>query len=97
DAQALRLMQGVPARMPDRCRYGAHEDRGAGGAGCARSPVWARPFRRLSTALCPVRFAPAMVAQSARPDSGAGVAVGTRRGLQRSTQPAALAPAIPRA
>ena len=30
--EALRLLQGVPPRMPDRRRHGAHEDRGAGGA-----------------------------------------------------------------
>ena len=32
DAEALRLLQGVPPRMPDRRRHGADEDRGAGGA-----------------------------------------------------------------
>ena len=32
DAEALRLLQGLPARMPDRRRHGADEDRGAGGA-----------------------------------------------------------------
>ena len=32
DAEALRVVQGLPARMPDRRRHGAHEDRGAGGA-----------------------------------------------------------------
>ena len=29
---AVRLLQGVPARMPDRRRHGEDEDRGAGGA-----------------------------------------------------------------
>ena len=29
DDEALRLLQGLPARMPDRRRHGAHEDRGA--------------------------------------------------------------------
>ncbi len=32
DAEAVRLVQGLPARMPDRRRHGAHEDRGAGRA-----------------------------------------------------------------
>ena len=32
DAEALRVVQGLPPRMPDRRRHGAHEDRGAGGA-----------------------------------------------------------------
>ena len=32
DAEALRFLQGVPPRMPDRRRHGAHEDRGSRGA-----------------------------------------------------------------
>ncbi len=32
DDEAVRLLQGLPARMPDRRRHGAHEDRGAGRA-----------------------------------------------------------------
>ena len=52
DAEALRLLQGLPARMPDRRRHGAHEDRGAGGARGQARPVAARPAGRLSAALC---------------------------------------------
>ena len=37
DAEALRLLQGVPPRMPDRRRHGAHEDRSAAGAGGEKS------------------------------------------------------------
>ena len=54
DAQALRLLQGLPARMPDRRRHGAHEDRGAGGARRQARPLAARPAGRLSAALCAV-------------------------------------------
>ena len=34
--EALRLVQGLPPRMPDRRRHGPHEDRGAG---CTRGEV----------------------------------------------------------
>ena len=51
DAEALRLLQGMPARMPDRRRHGAHEDRSAAGAGGKIRPVAARPAGRLSAAL----------------------------------------------
>ena len=40
----VRLLQGVPARMPDRRRYGEDEDRGAGGA---RATAW-RDVARLA-------------------------------------------------
>ncbi len=55
DAEALRVLQGLPARMPDRRRHGAHEDRGAGGARRETRPVAARPAGRLSAALRAVR------------------------------------------
>ena len=51
DAQTLRLLQGLPARMSDRRRHGAHEDRGAGRARRQARPFAARPARRLSAAL----------------------------------------------
>ena len=37
NVEAVRLVQGVPARMPDRRRHGAHEDRGAGRAARAKA------------------------------------------------------------
>ena len=52
DAEALRLLQGLPARMPDRRRHGAHEDRGAGRARREARAVAARPAGRLPAALC---------------------------------------------
>ena len=54
DAEALRLLQGLPARMPDRRRHGAHEDRGAGRARRQARPLAARPAGRLPAALCAV-------------------------------------------
>ena len=51
DAEALRLVQGVPARMPDRRRHGAHEDRGVAHAERKIRHVAARPPGRLSAAL----------------------------------------------
>ena len=51
DAEALRLLQGLPARMPDRRRHGAHEDRGAGGARGEARALAARPAGRISAAL----------------------------------------------
>ena len=52
DAEALRLLQGLPARVPDRRRHGTHEDRGPGRArrrSTASSPH--EPPRRLPAAL----------------------------------------------
>ena len=51
-AETLRLLQGLPPRMPDRRRHGQDEDRGAGGAGGQTWPFAARPAGRLSAALC---------------------------------------------
>ena len=64
DDEALRLVQGLPPRMPDRRRHGAHEDRGAprsssspcrrrsdipGGSPCTtRRASVSRPSRRRS-------------------------------------------------
>ena len=50
DDEAMRVLQGVPARMPDRRRHGAHEDRGAGGArekisDCRCATGWSAIFR----------------------------------------------------
>ena len=70
DAEALRLLQGLPARMPDRRRHGAHEDRGAGRARGEVRAVAARPAGRLSAALCAVCGADAVAAELARHDAG---------------------------
>ena len=69
--EALRLLQGVPARMPDRRRHGAHEDRGAGRARREARALAARPAGRLAAALCADRGAAAVAVQSARPHAAA--------------------------
>ena len=74
DAEALRLLQGLPARMPDRRRHGAHEDRGAGGAHREARAFAARPAGRLSAALRAVGGAASGAVQPARQDAGAGAA-----------------------
>ena len=64
DAEALRLLQGLPPRMPDRRRHGQDEDRGAGRT---RGKAWAfaaRPAGRLSAALCRSGVAPRPARQS---------------------------------
>ena len=64
--EALRVVQGLPARMPDRRRHGAHEDRGAGGARQETRPLVARPAGRLSAALRALRGAASRGCSTAR-------------------------------
>ena len=69
DAEALRLLQGLPARMPDRRRHGAHEDRSAARRGrkntaCRCTTGWSaicratRLMRRgcLGSSICATSF-----------------------------------------
>ena len=72
DAEALRLLQGLPARMPDRRRHGAHEDRGFARAEGKIRPVAARPAGRLSAALCASAAKLSVAAEFARRVPGAG-------------------------
>ena len=58
DHEAVRLLQGLPARMPDRRRHGEDEDRGAGRRQQAPRPLPARPADRLPAALRALRRAP---------------------------------------
>ena len=58
DHEAVRLLQGLPARVPDRRRHGQDEDRGAGRRQQAPRAVAARPAGRLPAALCALRRAP---------------------------------------
>ena len=55
DDEAVRLVQGLPARVPHRRRHGEDEDRGAGRRQQAPRPVAARPPRRLPAALRALR------------------------------------------
>ncbi len=50
--EALRVLQGLPPRMPDRRRHGQDEDRGLGCAGGEPRAFAARPSGRLSPPLC---------------------------------------------
>src|SRR5580692_9266093 len=81
----------MPARMPDRRRHGAHEDRGAGRAGEEIRALPARAHGRLSAALCAARRPAAMAPQSARWAAGRGSLFGTYRRIFRTAQPATLA------
>ena len=87
DDEALRLVQGLPPRMPDRRRHGAHEDRGAGRARRQARPVVARPADRLDAALCALcgddavgvqRARQVSAAREARPSSSRASARGAR-------------------
>ncbi len=91
DAEALRVLQGLPPRMPDRRRHGADEDRGAGGARGEIRAVAARPAGRLSAALRALCGEGAVAAESARRAAGRGEVVGGRGGLQRAALAAAMA------
>ena len=91
DAQTLRLLQGLPARVPDRRRHGADEDRGAGGARGEIRPVAARPAGRLSAALCAVRRESAVADERARRTARIGGTVGAACRLQPAAKAATMA------
>ena len=91
DAQALRLLQGLPARVPDRRRHGAHEDRGAGGARRQARALAARPAGRISAALCAARRQMARSRQPAQRPAAVAAMVGKIRRPERAQEPAALA------
>ena len=84
DDEALRVLQGLPPRMPDRRRHGAHEDRGAGGARGEIRAVAARPAGRLSAALCALCGEAAVADEPARRAARRGEVVGGDRRVQRA-------------
>ena len=92
DAEAVRLLQGLPARVPDRRRHGAHEDRGAGGARREARAFAARPAGRLSAALRGEGRAGTpgspICATARRP---CATSAGYLAGFARQAQPAAMA------
>ena len=91
DAEALRVVQGLPPRMPDRRRHGADEDRGAGGArGEARS-VAARPAGGISAALRALCGEAVMADEFARRAAGCGEIVGGCCRFQRKALAAEMA------
>ena len=91
DAQALRFLQGLPARMPHRRRHGAHEDRGAGRARRQARALAARPAGRISPALCAICRALARPRQPARRQAQAQAMVGDICRAEYAPHAAALA------
>ena len=91
DAEALRLLQGLPPRVPDRRRHGAHEDRGALRARRKARAVAARPPDRLPAALCAARGEVSGARQRARQVSMAQGVIRAPRGLERAPHAAAMA------
>ena len=91
DAGAVRVLQGLPARMPDRRRHGAHEDRGAGRARQEARPLAARPAGRLAAALRAGSGAPALAVQQARRQRLAAPRFGELRWLFGAPHPAEMA------
>ncbi|MGX1143976.1 FAD/FMN-containing dehydrogenase [Bradyrhizobium ottawaense] len=90
NAETLRLLQGLPPRMPDRRRHGQDEDRGAGRARRLARPDIARPPGGLSAALCRPRRALRAAGQFTQPQPAAPKAVRTLCRHQRTPRPARL-------
>ena len=102
DDAAVRVLQGLPARVPDRRRHGEDEDRGARRLRRAPRPVAARPPGRVSAALCALCRAHGRADERARQGPGPRPAERAPRRLLRQAPPAALAqrcvrPALPAA
>ncbi|MGY2937448.1 FAD/FMN-containing dehydrogenase [Bradyrhizobium sp. GM6.1] len=91
DAKALRVLQGLPPRMPNRRRHGQDEDRGARRAHGLARPDLARPAGRLPPALCRPRVALRAAGEFAQPQPAAAKAV---RALCRHQRPP-RAPRLP--
>ena len=90
-AEALRVLQGLPPRMPDRRRHGQDEDRGAGRARRQARAFAARPAGRLSAALCRPGVALRPARQSAQQQPAAAQAVRKIRRHQRAARAAGMA------
>ena len=88
DDGSLHLVQGLQARMPDRCRHGADEDRISAPLSPPSQALAARPADRLSAALRTPCRALCAVAQSAQPGFVFGPA---RRALVRAQRRAPVA------
>ena len=90
-AKTLRVLQGLPPRMPDRRRHGQDEDRGAGRAGGEARAVAARPAGRLSAALCGAGLAARAFGQFAQQQSAAAKTAREVRRHQRQARFARVA------
>ena len=91
DAQAVRVLQGLPARMSDRRRHGQDEDRGPGGPRGEVRPLLPGPSRRLLSPLCRGCLGAGPLRQSAQPKRPAAAADGARRRHQRAARPSRVA------
>ena len=81
-ARPVRVVQGLQARVPDRRRHGAHEDRVHRALQGAARPDAARPRRRLPAALRAVGRAPGARRQPClAPGCGRALGFSTRREL----------------
>ncbi len=98
DDEAVRLLQGLPARVPHRRRHGQDEDRGAGGGQRAPRAVLARPAGRLSAPLRALCVAPGAADECARCHPRCGVVNRAAGGSVCQAASAALAARrVPRA
>src|SRR5262249_16378669 len=77
DDGALHLVQGVQARMPDRDRHGANEDRVSAPLPQTAPTLAARPADRLFAALCALRRARRTIAEYENPYTRARPVGGT--------------------
>ena len=93
DDGAVRLVQGLQARMPDRRRHGADEDRVPAPLPPRPRAFGARPAGRLSAALCALCRAAGAAAQSAQPGAVLGAA---RRAASSGSAPRARCRGGPR-
>ncbi len=89
---ALRLLQGLPAGMPDRRGHGQDEDRGEPRADAAARAVAEGPHHRHHAALGALRRHGPLHPQCPGLGAGAGGAVRDAARLRRRPQPAALRP-----
>ena len=90
-AQTLRVLQGLPARMPDRRRHGQDEDRSPGRARRETWAVAARPAGGLPAALCRLGGALCPACQLAQQQSVAAKMVRKIRRHQRAAGAAHVA------
>ena len=91
NTEALRLLQGMPARVSDRRRHGAHEDRSAGDPGRTARALAARSAGRVSAAIRALRGASVVALELARYCSRCGEAVRGDDRIQCAAKSAALA------
>ena len=90
-AEALRLLQGLPTRMPDRRRHGQDEDRGDGGARRSARDRFTRTDHCRTAALRPAGRDLRRRRQSSQQGPRAAPSVRPKAGICRGARPASLA------